>query len=469
MSEAIIAVGGTGKRAAALYLKLMNTLRPDNMVRPGSNVFVIDMEPEPGTTDDDLNRELKSEGVPPSHFVSPVLEDAQVEPAITLSRFMNFETANANTLPLAHALFNTTQLNVQIIKGMNCEPTVGATVAARKFRISEVQQEEEVQSLQDAIAGFSRVIVVGSIVGGTGAGVTPQLVKWIRDHLSSMKVYGLLFMRWIDLPQTDQDGPTNVKMSGNAKAWLNYLIEHHPDNPDGERRELFTHYVLVGAPQDMVLNKTDTKSHHPLHLLGAYYLLQFDNFQQIAPGATGPHYFELSEGIKPQDVKMGDATMAAAIVWEKLFVYMLGVFKEQRPDEALSPFTLMFSNKLAWPPFIKTMEAFAAKWNRRGQLRKDWGKIADIFEQERSRSEARIEDLKKLTSTMPGADEIFDFDWNDLFQRYETKKPDALALTRRNLQEVPVAFTDADGELKSVAWKFIGQLRTILRKYIKLN
>jgi hypothetical protein len=467
MSEAIVAVGGTGKRVAALYLKLVNTLLPANAVRPGSNVFVIDMEPETGTTDDELNRELQGEGVPASHFISPVLEDVQAEPNTTLSQFMNFEAGGA-VLLLAHSLFNTTQLNVQIIRGMNCEPTVGATVAARKFKVDAGKQEDDVQSLQDGIAGLDRVIIVGSIVGGTGAGVTPQLVKWLRQRVPAKPVYGLLFMRWLDLPQNDQDGPTNVKMYGNAKAWLNYLIEHDSRNTSRRvQRELFTHYVLVGAPRGMALNGSDTRSHHPLHLLGAYYLLQFDNLQERTPGATGPHYFQLDAGIPPQDINMGEATMAAAIVWEKLLIYMLGVFRAQRPDQALSPFTLMLRDRLAWPEFIRTMEEFAATRGRRGQLRRDWEKIANVFEQERKRAEARIEDLKKLTSTMPGADEIFNFDWNELNQRYETKKPDALALTRSNLRRVTVPSDEIDEDLKSVARMFIGQLRDILRKYIK--
>ncbi len=467
MSEAIIAVGGTGKRVAALYLKLVNTLLPPNAPKPGSNVFVIDMEPEAGTTDDELNRELKEEGVPASHIISPVLEDVQAEPNTTLSQFMRFEAGGA-VLPLAHSLFNTTQLNVQIIRGMNCEPTVGATVAARKFKVDVGEQEDDVQSLQDGIAGLDRVIIVGSIVGGTGAGVTPQLVQWLRQRLPAKPVYGLLFMRWLDLPQTDQSGPTNVKMYGNAKAWLNYLIEHDPRNHSRRfQRELFTHYVLVGAPRGMALNASDTNSHHPLHLLGAYYLLQFDNFQQIAPGATGPHYFQLDAGIPPQDINMGEATMAAAIVWEKLLIYMLGVFKAQRPDQALSPFTLMLKDKLAWPVFIRTMEEFAATRGRRGQLRSDWAKIADVFQEERARAETRIEELKKLTSTVPGADEIFNFDWNELNQRYETRKPDAWTLTKSNLRHVTVAADHLDDDLKAVARKFIQQLRDILRKYVK--
>ncbi len=471
MPDAVIAIGGTGKRVASLYLKLVNTLRSSNVTAPGANVFVIDMEPEQGTPDHRLNEDLKKEGVPGSHFLSPVTEEARVQRTLSLSNFMEFEKGGA-TLPLAYALFNSNQLNVQIIKGMNCEPTVGATVAARRFSINAIDPEDEVQGLENGIAALDSVIIVGSVIGGTGAGVTPQLINWIKHRLPTKKIYGLLFLRWIDLPQDDADAPNNAKMHGNTKAWLNYLLEHHPKNPYGLRRELFTSYVLIGAPREMALNKSDTESHHPLHLLGAINLLQFDRYDELTAGsADGPHYIELRRGYRPQDIRVGEASMAAAVVWEKLFAYVIREIKKQKPSEALSPFTLMLSRKLAWGCFTSTMERFAAKWSRPNQMRRDWKKMAEAFENERRKSEDRVEELKKLTSVMSGADEIFDFDWNDLQRQYENKKPTALALVQANLNEVTVPSPDPqkslpDTVLQEMAGKFSEQVRVILRKHL---
>src|SRR5688572_1820835 len=110
MSDAIVAVGGTGKRAALLYLKLVNTWRPVN-VATGGNVFVVDMEPQAGTPDALLNDELKAAGVPSSHFVSPVPSSARVDRAITLRRFMGFgQDKNGDSSQLAHTLYNNQQL-----------------------------------------------------------------------------------------------------------------------------------------------------------------------------------------------------------------------------------------------------------------------------------------------------------------------------------------------------------------------
>lgn len=163
--------------------------------------------------------------------------------------------------------------------------------------------------------------------------------------------------------------------------------------------------------------------------------------------------------------------MAAAVVWEKLFAYVLGELKQQQPAEALSPLTLMLSRKLAWGCFTSTMERFAAKWKRTNQLKQDWKKIAAAFEVERKKSEDRVEELKKLTSVMKGADEIFDFDWNDLQRQYENKKPTALALAQANLTEVTVPSPDPqkslpDTVLEEIAGRFSEQVRAILRRHL---
>jgi hypothetical protein len=461
MSEAVLAVGGTGKRVVLLYLKLVNTLRPANVILPGDNVFVIDMEPEPNTPDAQLNQDLMNEGVPSSHFISPVPEAARVNRTITLSQFMEFDQGS-HTAPLAHALFNSNQLNVQIIKGMNCEPTVGATVAARRFGTST--QEAEIRILESLIAPYDRFLIVGSVIGGTGAGVIPQLVTWIRHRLANPPIYGLLFLKWLSVTGGNEDEPNDAKFAGNAKAWLNYLLEHHPDAAYRLERDLFTHYVLIGAPQQMRLNVGNDNSHHPLHLLGAVYLLQFDRFLQQAPGATGPHYVELGAGIQATGIQMGTDTMANAIIREKLCAYLLQEFQEQQPDEALSAFTLMMRTALAWRQFIRTMEVIAAKWDRRDHTHDDWVKVTDVFDRERRKTEDRIEQLKKLTITMPGASEIFDFDWNQLLQQSEAKKADARAIVKRNLKEVIVAFPNLDEAYDGIGFGFIEQLRSILRQ-----
>lgn len=463
MSDAIVAVGGTGKRAALLYLKLLNTWRPANSAPPGGNVFVVDMEPQSGTPDALLNDELKAAGVPNSHFVSPVPSSARVDRTITLKRFMGFgQDKNGDSSQLAHTLYNNQQLNVQIIKGMNCEPTVGATVASRRFIASN--QEAEVQYLEDRLSSFDRAIIVGSIIGGTGAGVMPQLVYWLHNRLPAKPAYGLLFLQWIEIPEGDADEPNDVKMAGNTKAWLNYLIEHHPENTYGVGDNLFQHYVLIGKPESMPLNHAGSDSHHPLHLLGALYLLQFDTFLQLAPGATGPHYLELGTGITPGAIQMGDDTMEKAVIREKLIAALLAELKEQQPDEALSPFTLFAPTTLAWKPFISTLEKIAAKWNRRKHLDEDWKKIAGFLDAERKASEDRVEELKALTATMPGARDVFDFDWTLISQHAEAVLVDARRLVKRSLTEAPVAFPGHEEALSGVAAHFIKELRSTLRQ-----
>lgn len=458
--NAIVAVGGTGKRVALLYLKMINTLRPANVTTPPNFVFVVDMNPLPNTPDARLNEELQGQGVPASNFITPVNEDMQVNPAIRLSSFLGLGTGNQIS-PVARVLFDSNQRNVQVAMGMNCEPTVGATVAAQRFKTTE-DSEEDVQSLQARLMPSVHLIVVGSMIGGTGSGVTPQLVKWMRKRIPGRPIHGLLFMRWIDLPQNDAEGPNNVKMSGNQRAWLNYLIEHHRENPHRQQEDLFDHYVLVGAPDAMSLSDSRSSENHPLHMLGAAYLLQFDNFLLQNPGATGAHYLELATGIQANELKMGDHTMEGALIREMLAARLLGNISAQRPDESMSWSTLMMPEAFAWRPFIRTLEKIVAKRGRYRQRQADWRLMTAEFDREKRQIESRIEEIRGLTSRLGGAHQIFDFDWNKIEQQAENHLASSARKVEKELSEVVVAAWDDNG-VREAASNFIKSLRAILR------
>lgn len=460
MADAIVAVGGTGKRCALLYLKLVNTLRPVGITTPGNNVFVVDMDPERGTPDDILNQQLIAQGVPNGNFISPVPAEARIDSAITLSRFMGF--GHDGTRAISNTCFNDAQLNVQIIRGMNCEPTVGATVAARRFN-PITNTDLEVEAFQTKLSPFSRIIVVGSIIGGTGAGVMPGLVKWINQSTPDKLIYGLLFLKWIDIPTGGIDEPNDIKIAGNTRAWLNYLIEHQDASENGRGQNLFHHYVLLGNPPGLPNNQPDAPGHHPLHLLGATYLLQFDQFLEKTPGSNGPHFIELSSPIDEDTIKMGEDSIAHAVIKEKLFAMMLEEFCRQQPDKALSPFTLYWPTSLSLKPFIVTMEKQASRWRRYGELSGDWNLICRIFEEQKRNAEDRIQELQDLTDNLPGAADIFHFNWIGLTGRAEKLHTDASRAVARNLVEQSEVYGSHDAALKGIAEGFINQLRGILR------
>jgi hypothetical protein len=421
------------------------------------------MDPERGTTDDNLNEQLIAERVPTSHFISPVPAEARIDTAITLSRFMGF--GQDATRAIANTCFNDAQLNVQIIRGMNCEPTVGATVAARRFNPTTTT-DLEVEAFQTKLSAFNRIIVVGSIIGGTGAGVMPGLVKWINQNTPDKLTYGLLFLKWIDIPTGGIDEPNDVKIAGNTRAWLNYLIEHQDASENGRGQNLFHHYVLLGNPPGLPNNRPDDPRHHPLHLLGAMYLLQFDQFLETTPGSNGAHYMELSSAIDADAIKMGDDTIARAVIKEKLFSMMLEEFCRQQPDKALSPFTLYWPTSLSLKQFIVTMEKQAIRWRRYGELSGDWNAICRIFWQQKQATEDRIHELQDLTDNLPGAADIFSFDWIGMTGRAEKSRADAARAVARNLGEESVVYGTHDEALTGIAWGFINQLREILRELI---
>ena len=75
-----------------------------------------------------------------------------------------------------------------------------------------------------------------------------------------------------------------------------------------------------------------------------------------------------------------------------------------------------------------------------------------------------VEELKALTATMPGARDVFDFDWTLISQHADATLTDARRLVKRSLTEAPVAFPGHEHALSGVAAHFINQLRSTLRQ-----
>jgi hypothetical protein len=456
MADAIIAVGGTGKRAALLYLKLLNVLGSFGAEGAARRVFVIDLESQPDTLDRDLDLALQAEGVPATNWISPVPQAARINATITLAQFMNF---GQGASPVAQTCFTSEQRNVQIRRGMNCEPTVGACVASRRFG----EPDNEIVNLQGALASYDRFVIVGSLIGGTGAGVTGELARWLRENFPMKLVYGVLFLKWIDIPQGGIDEPNNTKILGNSRAWMNYLMENNPGNPFGSGSELFFHYVLIGAPTGMVPAPAAESRHHPLHLLGAIYILKLHDLIQIAPGATGPHYIELGEPMTAHTVGVGNENIEVAIVREKLLIRLLQVMLTQQPDAALSSFALLGNTGLSWPQFTLTLEKLAGRWNGRRNLPRDWSRIQDIFRRERLFAENRVDEFRDLTENLPGADEIFEFDWNAIERKAEALFPDALRRSVRGLDAESEVYDTHEQAIEGIARGFVRQAREITR------
>jgi hypothetical protein len=167
--------------------------------------------------------------------------------------------------------FDEVSAGIHVKDGMFGRPSVGATIFAHN-------KETQLKPVFERVSLANSIIVAGSIVGGTGAGLIHQLVKKIdKGH----RIYGVIFSRWFNVPrgvarQTINDGT----LDRNMRYGLDYFSR--------DTRPLLKATLLLGMPDHppddrvghltLEAGRTDEKKHY-LHLMAAYGILQL---QKIA-------------------------------------------------------------------------------------------------------------------------------------------------------------------------------------------
>ncbi len=284
--DLVIAVGGGGQHIALVVARL---LRLGALAEPLS-AFVIDAD-----SDSRLAVKLRTfgntVGAATSHpldggsnIVPPFARDTMRETAFR--RIFIDDRAD----PLEREVFELfydeesggveggrgPQAGVDIGKGMFANPAVGSAVFASS-------KGDAMRPVFDAARTANRVFVVGSFLGGTGAGITHQLVKLVRDAVGPAKpLYGVFLLRWFELPrETGQtvDTATLLASMGHGLEYFYRYTKHLldasmllgvPDNPTpqvravaaaAENDETVSLYPLLAAWGLLLLpDRTDTQA-----------------------------------------------------------------------------------------------------------------------------------------------------------------------------------------------------------------
>jgi hypothetical protein len=105
-------------------------------------------------------------------------------------------------------------------------PTVGAVVLEGKLR-----EHSGIFSELLGSNGDSDIIIVGSLVGGTGASIIPTLMRKIRNHRPGCRIRSILFLEHFRLPHRN-DGITNDLLHENGRAGLSHLRGLGADMPE---------------------------------------------------------------------------------------------------------------------------------------------------------------------------------------------------------------------------------------------
>lgn len=274
--DLVIAVGGGGQHIA---LSIARLLRIGALAEP-IEAFVIDAD-----SDSRLAVKLRSFGNTVSAGCPHPLEGAEaiVPP---FARDTMKETAFRRIFlddradPLERELFELfydeesggvdggvgVSAGVDIGKGMFANPSVGSAVFASS-------KGGAMDPLFGRARTAARIFVVGSFLGGTGAGITHQLIKLVREAVGPAKpIFGAFLLRWFDLPATTGQTVDTATLLASMGHGLEYFYRY--------TRSLLDASTLLGVPDHPTAHikavpaaaeNDETDSMYPL--LAAYGLL----------------------------------------------------------------------------------------------------------------------------------------------------------------------------------------------------
>lgn len=229
----LIGVGGTGQHIALAASRLVHL-----GALPPLETFILDAD-----DGSELTRALTSfggTGSPADHpfrsldFLPPIsAEEARDK------RFSDLflRQASPEEHELFEAMFDGASAKVAVEHGMYGNPAVGATVFA-------TTAGQKVEALLARAATTEAILVGGSFVGGTGAGVTHQLLRRLAERRCEEKTWLAALMPWHqpDRP-VDSAAPLHEEsMAANMRFGVDYLYY-------GSRK--FAQGVcLLGVPSD---------------------------------------------------------------------------------------------------------------------------------------------------------------------------------------------------------------------------
>lgn len=136
---------------------------------------------------------------------------------------------------LYELFYDTESDKVEIKEGMAAKPSVGSAIFA----------DLGIRHLRDKLDGVfndvQRIGVTSSFIGGTGAGVTHQLVKYLAENerRGNVTLHGSFLLQWINIPDGGAGAARNVTLENSATHGIQYFLR--------ETAPRLKNAMLVGA------------------------------------------------------------------------------------------------------------------------------------------------------------------------------------------------------------------------------
>lgn len=208
----------------------------------------------------------------------------------TLENFFHYDILKAQNEAAAHLfdiLYSPSEKEVILDEGFLGHPSIGAAIMAKTVKLSET---EPWKTFRDKIAldvgggTDSKIILVGSIFGGTGASGIPTLSRLIREEfkeISNIKIGGILILPYFSFLPAERvvRGGKKFKLNSenfilNTQAALRYYYNQ-------EHLRYFDHAYLLGEQAMATVRNTSlggkSQSNDP-HFLEIYAALAAVDF-----------------------------------------------------------------------------------------------------------------------------------------------------------------------------------------------
>jgi hypothetical protein len=235
MPYVLVLVGGTGQRFG-LGLGYLNLL---GIAEMPERVVIVDAEGARSISPvSELTKQLLVFGQPneeaPS-VLAPYNDSGQAGAIATIQRCIT--TRGSALFPLT---ITEEEASLEIQEGFYAVPKLAAVV----FRDLRNKNPTKVSRVLGAPAQLQgkNVIIVGSVSGGTGAGILREVASYYyRDPDPGPKVFGIVFSQYFMIPSGTQKKPTDADLARNSALGCDFLLNQDTISP-------FHALTVVGPP-----------------------------------------------------------------------------------------------------------------------------------------------------------------------------------------------------------------------------
>jgi len=223
----IIAVGGTGQMIALAYLKLARLCGYKD--RDIAEIHIVDSD-DTGDTCTQIQKYL--------HKTEDALNEGAVAPVPTQENLGRFEEIfddppNNNIInKILPLLFTQKDLNVEVQNGMWGRPSVGSACMSIKTNPPGEILDPDILRLRVSVnqAG-NKVVICGSLFGGTGAGAIPTLARFLRagPDGDAINISIVCLLKWFSISSDENAGEggknyvDDTSLKQNSSAGVFYL------------------------------------------------------------------------------------------------------------------------------------------------------------------------------------------------------------------------------------------------------